>query len=186
MKYVTLIPLFLLRILVFIPIAITSIFLAVVANLFCWLIALFVDDKGNLPYLLRWFQTPDATCFDDMWVAEHPQWSKYKTALTWIARNPAYGFRKWISPSIDTKDDVCILGNPFIADGEYGIAGWFLVVDSLGYWNFSYIIDLGNGSCVRGTWGWNLIPVVKGYESINTGILETDLIRFYNFGTVGH
>jgi hypothetical protein len=174
------------KIALFIPLALVSIALAVVANVFCWFIALFVDANGNLPYLLRWFQTPDATCYDDMWVAEHPQWSKYKIALTWIARNPAYGFRKWIGASTNTSEALNVFGNLFIADGENGVAGWFFMVDASGYWNFSYIIDLGNGSCMRGTWGWNLVPVAKGYDSVNTSILETDLIRFYNFGTVGH
>jgi hypothetical protein len=148
-----------------------------------WLIALFVDESGNLPKFLKWFQTPDATCYDEMWVAEHPTWSKYKIALTWVARNPAYGFRKWCGYNIISKPKV--YGDIYIADGEYGKAGWFFIVDSYGIWNFSYIINLHNKSCLRGTWGWNLIPFVKGYESVNLGILETDLIRFYSFGVVG-
>ena len=173
-------------ILLFVPLTVISIALALVANLFCWLIALFVDSDGNLPYMLRWFQTPDATCYDTLWVDEHPTWSKYKIAMTWIARNPAYGFRKWVSPDPQTLELAEWLGNAFIADGEFGVAGWFLLIDRSGYWNFSYIIDLHNGHCVRGTWGWNLIPIAKGYESVNTGILESDLIRFYNFGTKGN
>jgi hypothetical protein len=190
-------------ILMFIPLAICSIGLAIVANLFCWLIALFVNKDGNLPFYLRWFQTPDATCYDEMWVAEHPTWSKYKIALTWIARNPAYGFRKWISPNASLFPSVrfnsevtnstwsapvklsVMLGDIYIADGANGKAGWFLLIDKTGYWNFSYIIDLHNGHCIRGTWGWNFIPIVKGYESVNTAMLETDLIRFYNFGSQG-
>ena len=175
---------FLIQVVLFIPWTVISIALALVANLFCWFIALFVDKDGNLPYLLQWFQTPDATCYDEMWVAEHPNWSKYKIATTWIARNPAYGFRKFVGKSGDFIPSK-VLGDIYIADGEYGKAGWFLIIDTSGVWNFSYIKDMGNGSCVRGTWGWNLIPVVKGYDSINTGILETDLIRFYNFGTRG-
>lgn len=170
--------------LIFVPVCLTSIILAIVANLFCWLIALFVGKDGNLPHALRWFQTPDATCFDEMWVAEHPDWSKYKIALTWIARNPAYGFRRWVgtgdSPIAKTYGDI------HIADGEHGKAGWFLLIAESGFWNFSFVIDLKNGSCMRGTWGWNFIPVAKGYESVNAGILETDLIRFYSFGVRGN
>lgn len=167
----------------FIPLAVASILLAIIANLFCWLIAAFIDGDGNLPYMLRWFQTPDATCFDEMWVAEHPDWSKYKIAMTWIARNPAYGFRRWVGTGTDAIAKT--YGDITIADGEYGNAGWFLLITERGYWNFSYIIDLHNKSCMRGTWGWNFIPVAKGYTSVNTGILETDLIRFYSFGTKG-
>ena len=167
----------------FIPMTVASILLAIAANLFCWLIAAFVDRDGNLPHLLRWFQTPDATCFDAMWVQEHPAWSKYKIATTWIARNPAYGFRRWAGTGAAAIAKT--YGDITIADGEHGRAGWFLLITERGYWNFSYIIDLHNKSCMRGTWGWNFIPVAKGYESVNTGILETDLIRFYSFGVVG-
>ena len=77
-------------------------------------------------------------------------------------------------------------GDIYIGDGEFGKAGWFLLIAESGFWNFSYIKDLGNGACVRGTWGWNFIPVAKGYQSVNTGILETDLIRFYSFGVRGN
>jgi len=168
----------------FIPLWIASLVLSIVAMVFCWLIALFVDKEGNLPKYLRWFQTPDATCFDEMWVAEHPTWSKYKIALTWIARNPAYGFRKWVG--IELSPISKVYGDIFIGDGEFGKAGWFLLISESGYWNFTYVIDLKTKSCMRGTLGWNLIPIAKGYESINAGMLETDAIRFYSFGIKGN
>ena len=76
-------------------------------------------------------------------------------------------------------------GDIYIGDGPLGKAGWFLLIAESGYWNFSYIKDLGNGSCVRGTWGWNFIPVAKGYTSVNTGMLESDILRFYSFGVTG-
>lgn len=165
-----------------------AILLQLFAMIFAPIIALFVDTKtGNLPYLLRWFQTPDATCYDEQWVAEHPQWSKYRIARTWIARNPAYGFRKWIGPKqLDAKKAI-LYGNKDIADGEHGVAGWFLVIyQDTGHWNFSYVKELKNHKCVRGELGWYLLPLVKGYESVNTGMLQSDPVRFYAFGVKGN
>lgn len=173
------------RSLLFIAQVLGAIALAVFANLFCWLIALAVDKQnGMLPVWLRWFQTPDASCYDEQWVAEHPDWSKYKIALTWIARNPAYGFRKWC------QTDVHVLqykaGNVFIGDGEHGLAGWYFLLAPNGAWNFCFVVDLHNGSCFRGNWGWYLLPIAKGYDSVNTGMLEADLFRFYDFGRKGN
>lgn len=150
-------------------------------------IALFVNKDGNLPWWLKWFQTPDATCFDEMWVAEHPNWSKYKIAWTWIARNPAYGFRKWAGLKDDETAVASVRGNVNIADGENGVAGWFLITSTKGFWNFSYMWHIpGTHSCVRGEWGWYLLPKAKGYDSVNTGMLQSDPIRFYTFGAKGN
>jgi hypothetical protein len=163
-----------------------SLILTIFIALFSRIVALFVDVNGNLPKYLRWFQTPDATCYDEMWVEEHPTWSKYKIAHTWLVRNPAYGFRKWCSPSNVNLPLVITSGELYIADGEKPKAGRFFLVNSSGYWNFSYVIDLRNGHCMRGEWGWYLLPLAKGYDSVNTGMLISDLIRFYNFGTKGN
>ena len=164
-----------------------SICLTFVAYLFCWFIALFVDtETGNLPIYLKWFQTPDATCYDIMWVAAHPTWSKYLIALTWIARNPAYGYRKWCMPTQLDTTLVINNGNVNIADGVNGIAGFYFFVNTNGYWNFSYIFNLYNGSCVQGELGWYLLPIAKKYDSVNTGMLCGDVIRFYSFGVVGN
>lgn len=161
--------------------------LALFAMVFCWLIALFVDEStGNLPKYLRWFQAADATCYDVQWVAEHPTWSKYKIAYTWIARNAAWGFRRWAGPDMSGDHIVTSKGNLNIADGEFGVAGWFFIVSNKGFWNFSYVLDLGNGSCMRGEAGWYLVPLAKGYESVNTGMFQSDPIRFYDFGRKGN
>jgi hypothetical protein len=175
---------FILKTILFIIEVTAALVLTLVAYIFCWLIALFVDKDGNLPTFLRWFQTPDATCYDDMWVAEHPTWSKYKIATTWIARNPAFGFRKFCS--VGAKRCIVSKGNVNIADGEFGVAGWYFLVGDDSSWNLSFIINLGNGSCFRGSWGWYLLPLSKGYDSINTGMLEADLFRFYSFGVKGN
>lgn len=180
--------LFVFRLVQYVPLLLTAIILQLVAMSFSWLIALFVNKAtGNLPTFLRWFQTPDATCYDEMWVAEHPEWSKYTVARTWIARNPAYGFRKWIGPKNLSPESAILYGNKDIADGEHGVAGHFLIVyKETGHWNFSYVREIkGKNKCYRGELGWYLLPLVKGYDSVNTGMLQSDPFRFYNFGVKG-
>lgn len=180
---------FYLRIAQYAVLLVIAIALQLFAIFFSWFLALFVDKStGNLPYMLRWFQTPDATCYDEMWVQEHPTWSKYNIARTWIARNPAYGFRKWcgLSDAQVKNSKVTTSGNINIADGEHGVAGSFLIVTQDGYWNYSYVIDIGNNKCRRGELGWYLVPLAKGYDSINTGMLQSDPVRFYQFGVKGN
>lgn len=159
--------------------------LLVTVYLFGWAIALTVDNEtGHLPYWLKWFETTDATCFDEMWVAEHPTWSKWLIATTWIMRNPVMGYCKFcaVSPASPYR----YWGNLQIADGKYGVAGWFFVIDDECKWNFSYVIDLKNGHCMRGELGWYLLPLVKNIESPNVGLLQAAPFRFYEFGADGH
>lgn len=173
------------RIAQYICLQLASYVLALFAMIFCWLIALFVNkETGYLPLWLNWFQTADASCYDMQWVEEHPTWSKYKIAMTWIARNAAWGFRKTAGLQ-NVKPITVQKGNIHIADGEKGVAGAFFLQNEDGYFNFSYVINLHTGNCVRGEMGWYLIPLAKGYESINTGMLQTDPIRFYAFGRKG-
>lgn len=61
-------------------------FAMIVITLLCWwllnpIVVLFVDDNGNLPRWLSYFQTFDA-----------PLPKGYKEGLAWLNRNPAYGF----------------------------------------------------------------------------------------------
>lgn len=161
--------------------------LALIAIFFGWFIALFVDkNTGNLPHFLRWFQTVDATCYDEMWVAEHPDWSKHKIARTWIARNPAYGFNKKCGINVSADTQLRVSGDLDIADGEFGKAGFFFIAAPDGHWNYSYVVDLKNGNCIRGEMGWYLLPLAKKYESVNTGMLQASPFRFYAFGKKGN
>jgi hypothetical protein len=168
-----------------------AILLTMVAFLFGWVIALFVDTQtGHLPYFLKWFETVDASCYDEQWVAEHPTWSKYKIATTWIMRNPAYGFCAWCAPKHiygeTANTPVVVQGDVNIADGLLGKAGWFFISTPSGWFNFSYVIDLKNGKCIRGEMGWYMLPIAKGYTSVNTGLLQTSPVRFYDFGRKGN
>jgi hypothetical protein len=174
------------RIIQYIFLQLASYSLALFAMIFCWAIALFVNkETGYLPKWLNWFQTADASCYDVQWVAEHPTWSKYKIAMTWIARNAAWGFRK--SAGITNIKPITVQrGNIYIADGEHGVAGSFFLQNDDGYFNYSYVIDLDNGNCMRGEMGWYLLPMAKHDQSINTGMLQTDPIRFYAFGRKGN
>ena len=160
---------------------IPAVLIDIIAILFCWLIALFVDKDGHLPKYLKWFETTDATCFDVMWVAEHPTWSKYLIALTWIARNPAYGFNEFCNPHLPKDTKVTYKGNLDIADGINGHEGWYLI-ETEGYFHFQFIKYIGFGRCIRGDYGWWLLPLAKGYDSVVTGMLQVTFpVRFYDF-----
>ena len=165
-----------------------GIVLALVAVFFGWAIAFFVDQKtGHLPYWLKWFETVDASCYDEQWVAEHPNWSKYKIAATWIARNPAYGYNRWCSvPTLLSDTALKTSGDLDIADGEKGKAGFFFLSTETGYWNLSYVLSIGRGTCLRGELGWYLLPIAKKYDSVNTGMLQTSPFRLYAFGEKGN
>jgi hypothetical protein len=168
--------------------------LNIIAGLFCWFIALFVNkDTGQLPYLLRWFETPDTSyngfiggVYDEMWMAENPTWSKYKIALSWIARNPAYTYNMFCAPNIEPHPLFKQYGNLNIADGENGVAGWFLIAID-GWWNLSFVWQIPfTNRCMRGDYGWNLKPYVANYESKMLGALQVTLpVRFYSFGIIG-
>lgn len=63
-----------------------------------WWAPLFVDEKGNLPNWLKWFQSFDAS-LNEGWQGGYldPSWgaSPFKRFLArvyWLYRNPAYGF----------------------------------------------------------------------------------------------
>lgn len=160
-----------------------ALFMSLVAILFCWFIALFVNkETGHLPFFLKWFETVDATCYDEMWVAEHPAWSKYKIALTWIARNPAYGFNYFLRARVNEFTPVKFFGNLLIADGEQGVQGWNLTISRSGVFMFEWIKNLNNGHCIRGEYGWNIKPLAKMNSSKMLGALMFCFIaRFMDF-----
>ena len=140
--------------------------------LFSPVIALFVDDKGNLPYLLRWFQTPDATMFDVQWVAEHPTWSKYHIAQSWCARNPAYGFLQWIGVgrslsytgygNVDCDSSNSLGAALFIANNGFQI-------------NIVWKLPLVSW-CIIHSFGWNIKS-----SGLTAGAYIMSPIRFYNY-----
>lgn len=168
--------------------------LNIIAILGCWFIALFVNkNTGQLPYFLKWFETPDTDyqgfsggLYDELWILEHPTWSKYKMAYTWCARNPAYGFNMYCAPYMEPRPLYNLRGNINIADGEHGVAGWYLLTID-GYFQLSFVYQIPfTNRCMRGDYGWNLKPIAMRFGSDLAGaLLVTMGVRFYNFGVVG-
>ena len=163
---------------------IPAIILAAIAFVFCYLIALFVDKDGHLPKWLKWFETVDATCYDVQWVKDHPTWSKYKIAYTWIRRNPAYGFNYFVRARVTNTTKVKFSGKLEIADGAKGVQGWNFIRAENGFFFFEWILRIPyTNSCIRGEYGWVLKPLALGYDSTVLGALQVVLLfRFASFG----
>lgn len=158
--------------------------LAGVAWIFADVLARLVDAEGNLPKYLRWFQTVDATCYDEMWVAEHPTWTKLQIASSWIRRNPAYGFNYFARAWVNKNTAVSTFGNLDVADGLSGIQGWSLIISENGFFAFEWILRIPyTNSCIRGEYGWILKPLARNYNSSVLGALQVVLFfRFASFG----
>ncbi len=67
-----------------------------------WWAPLFIDEQGNLPRWLKWFQPFDASLneawqggyLDSSWGAS--PFKRYLSRVYWLYRNPAYGFDYWL------------------------------------------------------------------------------------------
>ena len=137
-----------------------------------------VLNKGYLPKILSIFQMPDNPVWgDDSWAKSNPSYGKYRLALTYLIRNPAYGLLKLLKAPIVTSLNV--YGNPNITDGDQGVAGYYFMVSPHGWFQFWWIKDLGNGRCVQSSFGW----AIKNYAAPSSvyGSLICNPLRFYNF-----
>jgi hypothetical protein len=160
--------------------AIASRLMAIIAILLSPLIALFVDTQGNLPSLLRWFQTPDAPATGaPFWKQQHPTYSNYLLALTWLVRNPAQGFDQVCKVNATLDTPVKFYGNLNISDGIYAapIGGWFLITGAGGF-QFSAIIPCRSFTIDIGA-GWRLDPIAKGYQTPTLGALIFTPLRLH-------
>lgn len=76
--------------------AVASVLFAALTMILAPLLALFVGKDGNLPGLLRLFQTFDATCFE----GRQPQYgftgSDWWVACRWLWRNPGYSLDRQV------------------------------------------------------------------------------------------
>ena len=107
------------------PLKALAAFLATLtARLFNWLFALFVQSDGNLPRWLKWFQPSDNLAIGDaLWKAEHPDYSDYMLALSYMNRNPAQGFDQFLQANVSETTPVKVRGNLYIRVGPKGIGG---------------------------------------------------------------
>ena len=157
----------------FVPAVIGSIFAMAFAPVIC----LAMDRDGYLPKYLKWFEPTDtaAGCLDTQWRLEHPQWSDYKCAWTFIQRNPFYGFLAYVSCSAPSATKT--YGNANI-DDKRGVSGWFFILSDNGAFQFRFIYPIGLGKCIQGDYGWQLkTPTHKTYC-----MMQLAPLRFYKFG----
>ena len=160
--------------------AIASLIITICAYLFAPIICLFVKKDGTL--LLSWFGTSDnlATGDPSFWPQQHPSYSKYQLAVTWMWRNPAQGFDQLLTAKVTMQSPCKVYGNINIGD-TIGVKGWYLITCN-GYFYFSYVYPIGFGRCIEGGIGWRLNNIVKGYEHPTMGQLAVTPFRFFRFG----
>ena len=170
------------RFIQYVLLIVPSIVMTLLAYLLAPVLALLVGEDGRLPWQLNWFEPVDNPVIgDSFWSAEHPNYGAYRLALTYMWRNPAQGFDQWIKADVNEKTAWKCIGNIGIADGEHGVAGYYLV-RAAGYFHFSYVLHCGFGHCLAGGYGWRLNSLVKGYSHPTLGqYVFTPLFRIQKF-----
>lgn len=156
---------------------VVGIVVALSAILFAEVIALFVDEKGDLPFPLRQlYQPADNKCWGDAsWKEEHPSYSNFGLASSYLRRNAAYGYRYFCRLPVGTPT---IFGNTGIKDCVDGVAGWYFAINQYGIFEFCWIKDMGNGKCWRGEYGWSL----ANYSEVLKGQLNlVFIVRQFDF-----
>ena len=166
------------------PLKALAAFLATLtARLFNWLFALFVQSDGNLPRWLKWFQPSDNLAIGDaLWKAEHPDYSDYMLALSYMNRNPAQGFDQFLQANVSETTPVKVRGNLYIRDGAKGVGGWYLITTDK-YFHFAYLMPLTwfGEFCITGGFGWRLVSIAKGYHHDTLGQFVFTPFRFQHF-----
>jgi hypothetical protein len=158
--------------------AIASWILTIIAYLFAPIIVLFVDADGNLPRLLKWFQTIDAPCWGaDFWATDNPTYSRYKLIVTWLWRNPAQGYDRLAKADVTRETPVTVYGDLYIKDTPPAHGGWLLITGG-GYFQLSMICPFA-GMCFVTHLGWNLDPIALHYSHPTMGNLKATPLRFY-------
>jgi hypothetical protein len=143
--------------------AIASWVITLIAYLFAPIICLFVKTDGTL--YLSWFGTPDAPAMGaEFWKEQHPTYSDYKLAVTWMWRNPAQGFDQLLKADVTMKTPYKV----WWRNGD----NYFYTAN--GYFHWSYRIGLATGGL-----GWRLNNIVEGYDHPTMGQLVTTIIRFH-------
>ena len=163
--------------------ALASVLITLTAYLLNWLFALFVRPDGNLPRWLKWFQPSDNLAIGDApWKAEHPDYSDYMLALTYMNRNPAQGFDQLLQANVSETTPVKVRGNLYIRDGAKGVGGWYLITTDK-YFHFAYLMPLTwfGEFCITGGFGWRLVSIAKGYHHDTLGQFVFTPFRFQHF-----
>ncbi len=164
----------LLRYLIYFPFVLIGVITCI---LFAPIICLAMDKQGNLPWWLKWFQPVDTAygCIDTLWKLDHPDWSDYKLAYTFIRRNPFYG--GCYSPFGAKGFNPVTLGNRLISDTQ-GISGFYLLVASNGVFQLKIIWHISSTAIIHEA-GWQIHDV----NHPTFGSYQMAPIRFYKYGT---
>ncbi len=159
--------------------AIASWLVTLAAYLFAPIICLFVRKDDSL--VMSWFGTPDAPAIGDtFWSQQHPTYSNYQLAVTWMWRNPAQGFDQLLKANV-TMQTLCKVRGDMKMGDTVGIAGYYLITAN-GYFHFSYCYPIGFGKCIEGGLGWRLNNIVLGYPHPTMGQIVATPFRFFKFG----
>lgn len=113
--------------------------------------------EPRLPDWLSWFQTPDNSLNGDG-TFERLNPPCYWSRVTWLWRNPAYGFERSIlaaNVSAFRPDDIKVRGDVTIHDKEGGKVG-FCFVRIGPFWNLVWIKRIYGVRCLYCNFGWNL------------------------------
>lgn len=160
-----------------------GIVVALISILFSEVICLVaLKSDGNLRQPFRAiFQPADNPAIgDDMWKQEHPTYSNFGLASSYLRRNAAYGYqylcRVSVNPGIGWKS--ITTGNINITDGVNGIAGWYFAINQYGFFEFVWIYDRGNGKCWRGEYGWEIVNCSQSLAGQLNLVL---FVRQFNF-----
>ena len=151
--------------------------IAVMGSLFCILfspvLALFVNGSGDLPWWLKFAQTPDApVCGDVMWGQNNPTYSFYWLCVTWLARNPFYGGLQWLG--VDKSQSYTGYGNVF-CDSSNSLGAALFIANNGFQLNIVWKLPLVSW-CVIHSFGWNIKSTGK-----TAGAYILAPIRFYNY-----
>jgi len=145
-KYILLLPL--------------SILITLLALILAPVLPLFAIGKDKLPGVLSWFQTPDSPIYGDVpFRATRPD--SYLTRVTWLLRNPGYGFEWSILASTVNEIPRLIFGKAEITDTAFSnrlaVPGWY-GLSTNDAWEFYWIrpYPLGINRCFRLRLGWKL------------------------------
>ena len=161
---------------------IPTIVMTLLAFVLAPILPLLMNEQGDLPWQLRWFQPSDNKLFGDAsWANDHPTWDVYRLAMTYQWRNPAQGFDQWIRANVAEQTPWVCRGNIMIQDGAQGVGGWYLITAN-SYFHFSFVLPIGFGHCLTGGYGWRLNSLVKGYSHPTLGqYVFTPLFRIQKF-----
>lgn len=159
--------------------------LSVTATLLSYVLApiaaLFLTKEKNLMFLRSWLQPSDNPATGDQsWKDQHPAYSDYRLAASYMWRNPSQGFDQMCAAKVGRNSVYQLSGNINVSDSR-GIAGWYLIICN-GYFHLSWVLPIPiTGMCIEGSWGWRLNNIVEGYDHQTMGQLMATPFRFQKF-----